>query len=121
LLKFKTYFLKSCHPLGFTLRIADNFGVDQNTDFAQERLRRLEKMVHQKTADGKWMCSLCPDVAYARRNAVYNHIEEVHLKIYSYTCHYCDKQFFSRKKRIDHIFYNHREQNKRSKLPNPWF
>jgi hypothetical protein len=87
----------------------------------EERKSKLNPWIHTDPFSGKLTCTLCK-MTYASKekrqvtNLLQNHIEDKHLKIYAYPCHYCEKQFFSRRKRTDHIFVNHRQQHKLSKL-----
>ena len=98
----------------FPLNIADLQDLFISMD-PQERKRRLDRMVWRDPNTKRWHCCIC-EAHFSRKHGGTDHIEGAHLKILSYACFYCERKFACTSQRRNHIFTNHREQNKMARF-----
>merc|ERR1712004_579996 len=86
----------------------------------QRRKEVLEKWIYYDDETQRHTCSLCK-MAYTTKNQndgyriLLNHLEAKHLRIKgAYPCHYCERGFFSKHQRTNHIYNTHRDKHKLS-------
>ena len=85
----------------------------------QRRKEVLEKWIYYDNETQRHTCSLCK-MAYTTKNQndgyriLLNHLEAKHLRIKgAYPCHYCERGFFSKHQRTNHIHNLHRDLHKK--------
>ena len=78
----------------------------------QERQKRLSQHVTTDNETGLEACNFCQKVyqgnhQYTRLRHLMDHIDTVHLKVKSYVCQFCDKQYMNKYNLRTHLKLNH--------------
>ena len=78
----------------------------------QERQKRLSQHVTTDNETGLEACNFCQQVykgnhQYTRLRQLFDHIDSVHLKVNSYVCQFCDKQYMNKYNLSTHLKLNH--------------
>ena len=92
-----------------------------------ERKLRLAQWIENDPNTGLEMCAVChhsynsrhKNSTQAQTNRIrllLDHIEEIHIKLEAYPCHYCDKRFRTKTRRNRHIHDVHQIIHKMAKM-----